>query len=748
MAGLKDALLYGVDNNQGTNKRIPGRDYSKEGTIINGVGTVTVGLINKYDDGLIDTNATCRIKVSKNNAVAYRKEPSITSPIIDYLDIGKTFYSNGQKYIKKDDLYWYHIGDLGWVSGDDVFATVQKKEVIYKVNTKNKHTIVYSEPSKNSKFVKTLVENLDLVATEKKKDKNGVTWYKLKKYDGWISEKDLDSKVKEDKWSNYKTDKQKDEEKKAKDDAKKALQDRLNAIAGKEDSEILKMKDLSKWLNSGSKKEQAAKRARLQKYYDDQAAIKYFSKKKYQSDLSSAVSKMFNSSLMGVFGSPYQFDENTDEKLEGTEYGVTYAQKILTRTPLLLITPGKASYMSDFKKSDRWLELSKLLGINATDENDANQVTISDLIGGGTEGQITDSGRYFTFDFAAEEYFKYVNPMCWAGAKFLGIENSKISVYNTSSSKQYKLSEFNWKYAVNSTIKKNIRAQESISFYVDSYTSSDEDFSNTTTESQIASKVNSFADIGRELQFLMGTSTGEVPDWMQPNNLESTLADMQEMSEKYLGGHQLLIDLAKNFATVATGGQLLFPEIWADHEYSKSYSVTLKLRTPDNDLLSWYLNIYVPLCHLVALTAPRQVSSDVANGYMSPFLIRAYLKGAFNCDCGIVTSLSISRGKEGSWTVNGLPTEVDVNMSFKDLYSMIILTQSDKTSWFMANTALMDYIACNCGVNINEPDIQRQLTMYFSLKKNQYLQLPNRTWGMFTQELSNKISNMYSKFGL
>ena len=94
MAGLKDALLNGVDNNQGTNKRIPGRDYSKEGVIINGVGPITVGLINRWEDGLEDTNATCRIKVSKNNAVAYRKEPSITSPIIDYLDIGKTFYSN------------------------------------------------------------------------------------------------------------------------------------------------------------------------------------------------------------------------------------------------------------------------------------------------------------------------------------------------------------------------------------------------------------------------------------------------------------------------------------------------------------------------------------------------------------------------------------------------------------------------------------------------------------------------------
>lgn len=744
MAGLKDAVLSGpgVIKDNGKTKTPTSGNKTNEKT----VGTLEAA--NKANSTL---NYKYRIKTANGKkSVPYRKEPSYSSTILGYLDKNKTYYSDEQTYSKKSDRYWYSLSDYtGWVSGDDVSATIQEKTVRYDITTsKDKHTMVYSKPNKSSssKYVKTLIENAKVVASKTKKDENtGLTWYYIDTYKGWICETGVQKVEKKNKWADFKTDKQKKAEKDAKDAAKAELQKKLDKIAKKD---ISKIKDLSAWLSSGSKKEQAAKQKRLQEYYDDQAAVKYFSKKKYQSDLSSAVSKMFNSSLMGVFGSPYQFDENTDEKLEGTEYGVTYAQKILTRTPLLLITPGKASYMSDFKKSDRWLELSKLLGINATDENDANQVTISDLIGGGTEGQITDSGRYFTFDFAAEEYFKYVNPMCWAGAKFLGIENSKISVYNTSSSKQYKLSEFNWKYAVDSTIKKNIRAQESISFYVDSYTSSDEDFSNTTTESQIASKVNSFADIGRELQFLMGTSTGEVPDWMQPNNLESTLADMQEMSEKYLGGHQLLIDLAKNFATVATGGQLLFPEIWADHEYSKSYSVTLKLRTPDNDLLSWYLNIYVPLCHLVALTAPRQVSSDVANGYMSPFLIRAYLKGAFNCDCGIVTSLSISRGKEGSWTVNGLPTEVDVNMSFKDLYSMIILTQSDKTSWFMANTALMDYIACNCGVNINEPDIQRQLTMYFSLKKNEYLQLPNRTWGMFTQELSNKISNMYSKFGL
>ena len=708
------------------------------------------------------------VNATNKNKLQCHKDPDYTSKVVATLENGKTYYSDEQAFASKWNEYYWYVNDLkGWIAESEAVGkctlTQEKRTVKYNIVTDEKNKIIVrKKPDKKSDQVKLLIEGAKIVGTKIVKGTDGKDWYYIKEYDGYVQASDLKSATKKTTWGDYKTKEQKEEEEAVKKAAEQAIHEKIygkvdkdgnveGGIMNKSDNAIAKMKNISKWLSSGSKKEQAAKLKRLQSYADDQAAVKYFDSKnggEELADLSAAVSKLFNGSQIGVFGSPYQFDENTDEKLEGTEYGITYAKKILTRTPLLLITPGKASYMSDFRQSDKWTEIEKLLGVQPTDENDANQVSISDLIGGSASGEIVDSGRYFTFEFNGEEYFDYVNGMCRAGAKFLGIENSKISVYNTSTALQYKLSNFNWKYAVNSTIKKNIRAQETISFYVDSYSSCDEDFSNTTTESQIASKVNSFADIGRELQFLMGTATGDVPDWMQPNNLESTLADMKAMSDEYLHGHQLLTDLAQNFATVATGGQLLFPEIWADHEYSKSYSVTLKLRTPDNDLLSWYLNIYVPLCHLVCLTAPRQVSSDVANGYMSPFLIRAYLKGAFNCDCGIVTSLSISRGKEGSWTINGLPTEVDVNMSFKDLYSMIILTKASKADWFMANTALMDYIACNCGVNINEPDIRRQLTMYFSLKKNEYLQLPNRTWGMFTQELSNRISNMYSRMGI
>src|SRR5699024_7465962 len=111
-----------------------------------------------------------------------------------------------------------------------------------------------------------------------------------------------------------------------------------------------------------------------------------------------------------------------------------------------------------------------------------------------------------------------------------------------------------------------------------------------------------------------------------------------------------------------------------DSDFSNSYDISIKLRTPDGDKLSWFLNIYVPLAHLICLTAPREASDAGPNGYISPFLVRGFYKGLFNCDMGIITNLSITRGREKAWTLDGLPTEVDVSMELKDLYKMLAIT--------------------------------------------------------------------------
>ena len=68
---------------------------------------------------------------------------------------------------------------------------------------------------------------------------------------------------------------------------------------------------------------------------------------------------------------------------------------------------------------------------------------------------------------------------------------------------------------------------------------------------------------------------------------------------------------------------------------------------------------------------------------------------------GIITDLSLSKGKEGSWTVDGLPTEVDVDLTIKDLYNVMAMTPQDQSYEFMANTTFLNYMANSCGISIN-----------------------------------------------
>lgn len=515
-------------------------------------------------------------------------------------------------------------------------------------------------------------------------------WYKIKEYGGWSSKTYL-------------------------------------TVISKNDTTTTAQSVSKEEMEKRQKEAEAKKKAQLEaqqmELYSKYVANDY----SYDSDIAKT---LLISNLNGVYGMPYQFSPEVDRLLEGTDFGTVYADKIVAKMPLLLMMPGKASYMSSFKKSDKMNALKKTIGI-AMDSDDST--TLSNIIKG--------SGRYYTFEFDYNAYYEYFNSLNRVTAKFLGIDGVEVNIGGSKA----KLSRFNWKNATNSAFKQYVSQAESIAYYVDSASTVDESITNTTTESQLASKINSFSDLGRELSFLLGAGVGIETDFLSQNEdqFKSALSEMESMVDKYVkgeGANQFLKDLGSNFKTVATGGKLIFPEIWADSEYSKSYDINIKLRTPDCDKLSWYMNIAVPLNSLITFALPRQLS---ANGYMSPFLIRAFHKGLFNCDCGIITSMNISKGKEGSWTIDGLPTEIDVNFQLKDLYQMLTLTKGDDVGWFMNNTALMDYLACNCGININKPEIERTLDIYFMLKTNKITDLPNKMWSGAQQKISNLMMNAY-----
>ena len=78
----------------------------------------------------------------------------------------------------------------------------------------------------------------------------------------------------------------------------------------------------------------------------------------------------------------------------------------------------------------------------------------------------------------------------------------------------------------------------------------------------------------------------------------------------------------------------------------------------------------------------------------------------------------ISKGDKGKWTLDGLPTEVDISITLKDLYKILTITSDDKISDLLANTALLDYIANMCGINVSKPDLERAIDLMYLTIKN------------------------------
>ena len=148
----------------------------------------------------------------------------------------------------------------------------------------------------------------------------------------------------------------------------------------------------------------------------------------------------------------------------------------------------------------------------------------------------------------------------------------------------------------------------------------------------------------------------------------------------------------------------------------------------------------------MALVCPR---AEYVNSYTTPFIIKAFYKGMFNIDMGIITEMTFNKGKEGSWTKDALPTVVDVSFTIQDLYSSmgISSTQHMFKGHTLQNVAEMDYVANLCGININEPDGLKMANFWcaFNITHQLHDFIPNLSLGI-QEYVSTSIINAYNNF--
>ena len=460
----------------------------------------------------------------------------------------------------------------------------------------------------------------------------------------------------------------------------------------------------------------------------------------------SLLERMMSTTMSGVEGLPYQFLPTVDTRLnktgrstEDSMIGRKYAEKIMGRLPLLFLTPGKPQALADFSKEDKQNVITMLLD-NTFDE---------DLING--------EGRYYNITFAYDEYFRYLNCMLGAVIVYLGLFDEEIPI----NGKLQKLGTFDWSKEMNDDFKTFFSAKENIIFYLDNFSSVSESFSNDTTESSIASQINGVSDTANELRFLLAGNNsvlGKISDNVTDAVSSVTTALSEALGE--LGGGIVgsLADTGIN--TLVNGGKIVFPQIWSNSSYSRSYSLDIKLRSPDHDSLSIFLNVIKPYCKILAMTLPRIMENEShynANGYMSPFLVKAFSKGMFNIDMGIISSLSVTKGAECQWNDDGLPTQIDISIDITDLYSSLAMSGFENTGInvlnagkqlikIVNNTAYMDFLANMAGLNVGTMSIGRRIKMYRYLTEIAIKQYPSRKFTQFDQSISRLMGRVYDIF--
>lgn len=436
---------------------------------------------------------------------------------------------------------------------------------------------------------------------------------------------------------------------------------------------------------------------------------------------SETFSTMNVTSIRGVFGMPYQFMNIADWRIDaGTgrdnayeNFGRKYAEKIVARMPLFIMVPGTAEFMAKYSDDERKSAIKSLFG--STDGVDADRMN----------KVLEESGQYYNFYADWATYYKYVNPLCRIAAGLMKINNITIP---DNTGKNVPLGEFNWRNVASDKFRSMFSYKGGCAFYLNTSPQVSNSWSNDTTKSQLADKVNSISDKVREMQFLMGNvmasgmgmkTKSQLELWAENGNGTKSRNPqeknaVQDVLTGITGDNNVIGAVINGMGEIMTGSKMRFPELWSDSRFSQDYSINIKLTSPDCDNLSLYLNIIVPLIHIMCLAAPR---STGVNAYGSPFLVRCFYRGFFNIPMGIITGLNITKGGEGKWSYSNIPTEVDVDISIKDLYDLMMISINNGDDWktdvnILSNNSLMDYLANSCGININELDITRTLLLY------------------------------------
>ena len=242
----------------------------------------------------------------------------------------------------------------------------------------------------------------------------------------------------------------------------------------------------------------------------------------------------------------------------------------------------------------------------------------------------------------------------------------------------------------------------------------EESYTNQFEDSAIGSTVNAVADgVGNEIGFITNSHADAgmlsgVMDFLG-NTAENAAMSISGLTQNLTGG--FLTNLFTGAVRSIKGQKMIYPKIYKSSESSMDYNFSLILTTPYGDIYNYYMNIIVPLMHLIALVAPRLVSS---NSTASPYLVQAYIPGQCTCHLGAIKNMTIQKNPDANHvSVNGFPLTVKVTFTIEELYNSMAISPANDPSSFLFNETLNDYMANLAGLipSIDTYARQRQVML-------------------------------------
>ena len=222
----------------------------------------------------------------------------------------------------------------------------------------------------------------------------------------------------------------------------------------------------------------------------------------------------------------------------------------------------------------------------------------------------------------------------------------------------------------------------------------------------------------RELEFITGytglTGLSDALSSAAGNYTPATISDVDGADSVWAQVKNAVGRFTGWFRNSVHGMNMRFPELWSDTNHSTSYQIEMHFISPYATNFCKWRYVLVPFFHIFALAAPRSDSN--VSQYASPFLIRAFSKGYFNVEMGIIESLNMKRFGDGKMiAADGVPMQIDIDVNFKDLYHVLAMTARDKDfRLFMSNTGLIDMIGTVSGTNMNTIDMGQRINLIYS----------------------------------